>query len=149
MWSYLFKTKTCVHDKAHVKTNTYCERCVNALKERKSKLGTDDVPVELRALMLTILENLHTPSESECWSIKATLPEKINGYRLKNLIYSLYKGDIGNNVIKNTCNNIKCVNPYHLKSRFEPDQITQRVRVGFSRRYVNLTDLTDDQWLRY
>lgn len=149
MWNYLFNTKICLHDKTHVKTKDYCETCANNLNQRKQQTGVDNIPVEYRALFLSIHNNINKTSDDICWTLKTCLPEKIKNYKLKNLIYALYKGDIGNKVLKNTCNNIECVNPYHLKSRFEPDQITKRVRVGFSRKYVDIADLTDDQWLRY
>lgn len=149
MLNYLRNSRVCLHNKEHNKQKDYCETCANNLKDLSTAHSPDNIPVEVRALFLSVLSNVNKDPETECWLIETINSNQIKGYFLKNLLYAFYKGDIGNKVLKNTCNNPECVNPFHLKSRFEPDQITKRVRVGFSRKYVEISKLTDDQWLRY
>jgi hypothetical protein len=149
MLNFLRDTKLCLHNKVHTKNKDYCETCANNLKEPAVEITSDHIPVEFRALFLAIISEITEDKETKCWRIKNINKSKIKGYAIKNIIYAFYKGDIGNKVLKNTCGFKDCLNPAHIKSRFEPDQITKRVRVGFSRKYVKISDLTDDQWLRY
>jgi len=149
MLNFLREHKLCLHDKTHIKLKDYCETCAVNLKNPVKTHTPDNIPVELRALFLSVLSEVNKTSETECWFTRISDKKKINGYSIKNLLYAFYKGDIGNKVLKNTCGKLDCVNPFHIKSRFEPDQITKRVRVGFSRKYVEISELTDRQWLRY
>ena len=149
MLNSLFNNKLCLHDKAHVKKKDFCEECAKNLNQQTQLFGIDSVPTEFRALYLTVSSSINAKSDTDCWFLNNAIKNKINGYKIKNLMYGFYKGDIGNKVLKTTCNNPECLNPYHMKSRFEPDQITKRVRVGFSRKYIQIADLTYDQWLRH
>lgn len=139
----------CIHSKYHNKETEVCSICANLLKIEAEHFDVRDLPIEFRILYLAVLDALDTKSPTVCWQLRRQIRLKIKNYHLKNLIYGLIRGDIGNSVLKMTCKNPNCYNPHHMKSRYEPDQITKKVRVGFSRRYVSLENLSDKQWLRY
>lgn len=139
----------CLHSKYHHKETDICQTCVNLLRTKSNNFDIRDLPIEFRILYLAILDALDSKNPTECWELRRHLRLKIQNYNLRNLIYAFFKGDIGNSVLKMTCKNPECYNPHHMKSRFEPDQISKKVRVGFSRKYVSLEDLSDKQWLRF
>ena len=68
--------------------------------------------------------------------------------KIENIYYGFYKADIGNFCLKRICGTIGCVNPTHLKSRFEQPNITRTIRTGFTRKPTKIADLTDSEWLK-
>lgn len=141
--------KICLHNSSHVKNSEVCLKCVELLKQNKTTFNTMNIPVEFRPLLFSITEFFPNTDLDKCWELHAGVKKQIHGYKLENLLYAFYKGDIGNSVLKRICNNLNCFNPYHMRSRFEPTQISKKVRVGFNKKYHSLDELTDAQWLKH
>lgn len=145
----LKSTKICLHDLHHVKNSEVCLKCVELLKQNKITFDILNIPVEYRPLFFSINEFFKNINLDKCWEPHAALKKQIHGYKPENLLYAFYKGDIGNSVLKRICNNLNCFNPHHMRSRFEPTQISKKVRVGFNKKYHSLDELTDTQWLKH
>jgi len=137
----------CLRDKTHVKKDTVCAECLKTINNEPSKPALSQISPELRALF-TQLTDEHKDFDS-CWKTDYKYLT-IEGKKLniENIFYGFYKADIGNFCIKRVCGTVTCVNPMHLRSRFEQPDITKRVRAGFNRKNTDIRDLSDSDWLK-
>jgi hypothetical protein len=137
----------CLRNKDHIKTETVCAECYKNINENAGKPDLNQLSPHLRGLFLQLTQQ--KTDFDKCWS---TNYKNINieGKKLKieNIYYGFYKADIGNFCLKRICGTIGCVNPAHLKSRFEQPNITKTIRAGFTRKPTKIADLTDSEWLK-
>ena len=137
----------CLRNKDHNKNGSVCQHCLREGVEDPTEPDLNQVSPHLRAIFTQL--TLQNRDLTKCWksSYKQLLVE---GQKLKieNIYYSFYKGDIGDERLRRTCITPECVNPLHLRSRFEHTDITKTVRAGFNRKKVKLKDLSDSEWLK-
>ena len=138
----------CIKNENHTKTSAVCEECLKTIDDKLYYPDLNKVDPELRPLLTQL--TVQNTDLCDCWkSSFTTLTIYGKRLRIENVYYAFFKADIGNFRLKRICNTIGCVNPNHHVSRFETPMITKKVRTGFNRKFVELKDLTDDQWRRY
>ena len=130
----------CLRNKDHIKIETVCAECYKNINENASKPDLNQLSPHLRGLFLQLTQQ--KTDFDKCWS---TNYKNIN---IEGNYYGFYKADIGNFCLKRICGTIGCVNPAHLKSRFEQPNITKTIRAGFTRKPTKIADLTDSEWLK-
>ncbi len=137
----------CLKNKKHAEFTLVCTECIKSLNKSVTDPNLNDLEPEIRALFVALKS---TTRESEgCWFSTQTKYKIRSRYvKAESLYYALYKADIGNSVLKTTCENKNCVNPNHKKSRYEQTSLNKTVTTGFNRKKTDLTKISDAQWLR-
>jgi len=137
----------CLRDKNHVKTDNLCQKCLETINDGPSEPELQQLAPELRAIFSQLVSEIK--DFDECWTTSHT-HLFVQGKKLKieNIFYGFFKADIGNFCVKRICGTIGCVNPAHLKSRFEQPAISKKVRAGFKRKNTDIKDLSDSDWLK-
>lgn len=138
---------TCIRNKNHIKTDTVCAECLKNIDDPPCEPDLNQISPELRALFTQL--TFQNRDLSECWksSFKTVTINK-KRLRIENVLYAFFKADIGNFKLKRICSTLNCVNPAHHRSRFESPDVFKSVRTGFNRKFINITELSDSQWLR-
>lgn len=137
----------CIRNKNHAETSTICLQCLGQVIKEPSEPDLTQVSPELRALFTQL--SLQNRDFCKCWkSSFSELTIKNRKLKIENVYYAFYKADIGNAPLKKICRNPNCVNPGHLKSKYEPPGIEKLTRAGFSRKKTKITDLSDAEWLK-
>lgn len=137
----------CVKNKNHTGFTTICPTCVNEINKPTSEPCLADMEPELRALFMSMKSSKRVIGN--CWYVdRHKIKVKNRTFKVENLFYAFYKGDIANAVLKPICADKNCVNPAHRRSRFEKTTINKVVTSGFNRRKVDFTKIPDAQWLR-
>ncbi len=137
----------CIKNQKHTKKDTVCPDCLKELDDSPVFPDLNKVEPELRTLLTQL--TLQNQDLYTCWkSSFANLTVLDKKLRIENVYYAFFRGDIGNSALKRTCGTIGCVNPYHHVSRFETSHITKKIRAGFNRKFKDVKDVSDAEWLR-
>jgi len=137
----------CLRNKDHLNTDTVCQQCLESINEGASEPDLNQISPDLRALFTQL--TLQNRDMCKCWKTEyKTITIQGKKINIENIFYGFYKADIGNFCVKRICGTIGCVNPAHLRSRFEQPAISKTVRSGFNRKNTKLSDLSDSDWLK-